>query len=242
MTIIDCLLLSLNMAGGVDYDSVAGDTITISASSTSVTVNIMTDTDMLLEGEETFRVTLTTTDGSVDLLTPSALVSLSDATGEFEGLYSSSVVYSHPPPTLHILSSVARVEFSSLDYMVVEGGTLTARVRVRPTGITVATDVTVNVETVPGSATGTTYVITVGSHFISGLTAGDYTSVNVPLTIMAGGSRSVTVDIVTSSDDVVEGLEMFSLSLSHGEGLVSVPTPTADISLIDNTSEFRGYN
>ena len=67
----------------MDYDSVAGDTITFSASSTSVTVNIMTNTDMLLEGEETFRVTLTATDGSVNLLTPNALVSLSDATGEF---------------------------------------------------------------------------------------------------------------------------------------------------------------
>ena len=55
---------------------------------------------------------------------------------------------------LHILSSVARVEFSSMDYMVVEGGTLTATVRVRPNGVTVATDVTVNVETVPGTATG----------------------------------------------------------------------------------------
>ena len=157
MTIIDCLLLSLNMSGGgVDYDSVAGETITFSASSTSVTVNIMTDTDMLLEGEETFRVNLTTTDDSVDLLTPSALVSLSDATGEFEGLYSSSNVYSHllPPSTL---SSEARVEFSSLDYMVVEGDTLTATVQVMPAGVSVATDVRVNVETVPGTATGRTY-------------------------------------------------------------------------------------
>ena len=59
---------------------------------------------------------------------------------------------------------------------------------------------------------------------------------NVPLTIMAGG-RTATVDIVTSSDDVVEGLEMFSLSLTHGEGLVSVPVPTATVSLEDNTSE-----
>ena len=67
----------------MDYDSVAGETITFSANSTSETVNIMTSSDMLLEGEETFRVTLTTTDGSVELLTPSALVSLEDATGEF---------------------------------------------------------------------------------------------------------------------------------------------------------------
>ena len=149
--------------------------------------------------------------------------------------------YSHllPPSTL---SSVARVEFSSLDYMVVEGGTLTATVRVRPNRVTVATDVTVNVETIAGTATGRTYFITViWSHFISGLTAGDYTSVNMLLTIMAG-SNTATVDVMTSSDNLVEGLEMFSLSLSHGEGLVSVPTPTTDISLIDNTSEFRGYN
>ena len=47
------------------------------------------------------------------------------------------------------------------------------------------------------------------------------------------------MDIMTSSDDVVEGLEMFSLSLSHDESLVSVPTPTASVSLQDNTSEFR---
>ena len=235
MTIIDCLLLSLNMSGGgVDYDSVAGDTITFSASSTSVTVNITTNTDMLLEGEETFRVNLTTTDGSVELLTPSALVSLSDATGENEVIF--KCVFS-PPPTLHILSSEARVEFSSLDYMVVEGGTLTATVRVRPAGITLATDVRVNVETVPGTATGRTYFITViWSHFISGLTASDYTSVDMLLTIMAG-SNTATVDIVTIADDVVEGLEMFNLSLSHDEGLVSVSTPTADVSLEDNTSE-----
>ena len=50
-----------------------------------------------------------------------------------------------------------------MDYMVVEGGTLTATVRVMPTGVTVATDVRVNVETVPGSATGRTYFITVGA-------------------------------------------------------------------------------
>ena len=43
-----------------------------------------------------------------------------------------------------------------MDYMVVEGGTLTATVRVRPTGVTVETDVRVNVETVPGTATGRT--------------------------------------------------------------------------------------
>ena len=53
---------------------------------------------------------------------------------------------------------------------------------------------------------------------------------------MAGGSTA-TVDIVTIADDVVEGLEMFSLSLSHDEGLVSVPVPTANVSLEDNTSE-----
>ena len=131
------------------------------------------------------------------------------------------------------------MEFFSLDDMLVEGGTLTATVRVMPAGITLATDVTVNVETVPGTATGRSYFITViWSHSISGLTAGDYTSVNMLLTIMAG-SNTTTVDVMTSSDNLVEGLEMFSLSLSRGEGLVSVPTPTADISLIDNTSEFR---
>ena len=61
------------------------------------------------------------------------------------------------------------------------------------------------------------------------------------VTIMAGTRRS-TVDIVTSSDDVVEGLEMFNLSLTLDESLVSVPTPTASVSLQDNTSECRGYN
>ena len=47
------------------------------------------------------------------------------------------------------------------------------------------------------------------------------------------------IDCLLLVDKLVEGLEMFSLSLSHGEGLVSVPIPTADVSLLDNTSEFE---
>ena len=65
-----------------DYASVSVD-ITISAGTTSQTVMIMTSTDSRVENEETFTLSLTTSDSAVMPQSVSKTVSITDLTSEY---------------------------------------------------------------------------------------------------------------------------------------------------------------
>ena len=64
----------------------------------------------------------------------------------------------------------------------------------------------------------------------------DYTSVSVDLTLSAG-TTSQAVMIMTSTDNRVENEEIFTLSLTSTDSAVTVTTPSATVTLTDETSK-----
>ena len=64
----------------------------------------------------------------------------------------------------------------------------------------------------------------------------DYTSVSMDLTFSAT-ITSQTVMIMTSTDNVLEDDEEFTLSLTTGDSAVTVTTPSATVTLTDETSK-----
>ena len=65
----------------------------------------------------------------------------------------------------------------------------------------------------------------------------DYTSVSMDLTINSGSTISQAVMIMASTDDRVENVETFSLSLTSGDPAVTVTTASATVTIEDVTSE-----
>ena len=64
----------------------------------------------------------------------------------------------------------------------------------------------------------------------------DYTSVTTNLTFSAT-TTSQTVMTMTSTDNVLEDDEEFTLSLTTGDSAVTVTTPSATVTLTDETSK-----
>lgn len=103
---------------------------------------------------------------------------------------------------------------------VVEGGTVTLDVAL---GFAAAEDVTVSVATADGTATA----------------GDDYVAVSETVTIPAGSTRA-SVSVVTLDDDLEEGTETFTVTISDPVNATLGAPVTATVQIIDNDGEVIG--
>ena len=128
------------------------------------------------------------------------------------------------------------VEFDPAIYSVNEGEQVSVSVILN---FIADRDVTVNLATSDGSATGTTlFILTSLLQSNSSpdfITAGsDYTAVSTVVTILAGETEA-TIVVATIDDNIAEQLESFSALLSGPSEGLSLGTQTdATISIVDN--------
>ena len=63
----------------------------------------------------------------------------------------------------------------------------------------------------------------------------DFTAVSTPMTgTIAAGERSTTIEVEVTDDDLVEGDETFTVSLSNPSGGFAIPDPTAMVTITDD--------
>ena len=159
--------------GGIDYTSLTVG-LTFNSVTTSRTVTVATSTDMIIETMETFTLTLTENDDSVDMLMPQlATVTITDQTSKYIHCYINRIEeYVATRKNFYLLSflSLCLSSFSRfilLSYLVMtvgfdetvqtvdEGQSVMVTVSMMGESVTLDRDVIVTVMTVDGTANGT---------------------------------------------------------------------------------------
>ena len=147
--------------------------------------------------------------------------------------------------TVEILADVVTVEFSQVSYTVSEGDTAVT-LTVVLTGDTPTSNITVDVMTINGTATGiykrhpcmlmknfihaTFSIILNISYFVDAM---DYNALMETITFTAGGSNTQNIGVSTIDDSTAEGPENFTVTLANpspGVSLGASSTATVEIS------------
>ncbi|MCG8359643.1 MAG: FecR domain-containing protein, partial [Kiloniellales bacterium] len=181
-------------AGDLTVPSLTG-TVTIPAGATSATIDVETFDDALLEGTETFTVTLSN---------PSANAVLADDTA------TGTIQDNDPLATLSIG-----------DAEVTEGGTLVF-------------EVTSSVADQNEPITAT-FTISFAGPGVGNADAGDLTVPSLTGTVtIPAGETSATIDVGTFDDQVFEGAETFSVTLSNPSANAEIGDGEATGTILDN--------
>ncbi len=124
-----------------------------------------------------------------------------------------------PTATIKILDDdTFRIGFAEPDYQVSEdGGSVTLTVSVLSGGIEAGSSVTIGVRTVDGSAT----------------TGSDYAYIESVLTFTSEATTR-TLSVVINDDELLEGLEEFTVHLTTLREDVMIPASTAVVTILDD--------
>ena len=179
---------------GTDYTALSNQAVTITAGQKSATFNVTPTADEVVEGNETFTVTLTAAS------TLPAGVTLGDATA-----------------TITITDGdAATVDIA--DHTVTEDGSAQAITVTLSKAAT--SDVALQVSTTAGTATSGT----------------DYTALSNQAVTITAGQKSATFNVTPTADDLVEGSENFTVTLTAASTLpagVTLGDATATITITD---------
>jgi hypothetical protein len=181
---------------GTDFVAVSNQLVTFTGTQTSVTVPVTIVNNATIDGNRTVNLALSSPSGGLSLGVPRAAV-------------------------LTILDDDASVQFSSANYSVTEGGTVTLTVtRTGGTGVTAMVNYATTSAPAPGVATaGADYLAKTGT------------------LVFGPGVTSQTFTIATLQDVLVEGPETFTVLLwgAAPAGSTSLGTPsTTTVTILDN--------
>jgi hypothetical protein len=221
---------SLEKADGITLGAIstaANGAVTVTATNTSgaalavgatlLTVQLPTTTDALVEGSETFGVTLASS---------TAVVS--------SGVVTTTINDLVPTPTIALAGQASVVEGQSAAYAVTLGGS----------GLLAGQSVTLTLDSATGTATEgvdfaelTAGALTAGSGVtLSGIStdpvtkAVTLTATNSSGASLAAGAQLVSVSVPTTADLFSEGPESFAVSLSSASATVSAGSISTTIS------------
>ena len=186
--------------------------------------------------EEEFTVTLTSGDSDVVLQPDTAVVLIVDNDSKY---IEQSMICS-----ISTFSTAISVEFDQNSYEVEEGGNVSVCVVLLG-----ETDqpVVVMLTSQQGTATGQNILcltekqtVTLFPYTYHRAEGDDYESVSVELTFSGDSAMEVLCHSVSPVDDtVVENEEVFTLSLSTSESLVTIPIGSAVLRITDNDGRYR---
>ena len=176
-------------ATATDYTAPSGTELTIGAGEASGTIQIATNTDTVLEPDETLvlKLTAASTAGAVSVATATATATIED-TDTVTVSVKALIVEDDDPDTTDVIETD--------DKSIVEEGQ-SAMFAVELSGA-VASAVEVSYEASDGTA----------------VAGEDYTAVSATTLTFTAGDTAKTVTVVTLADDVVEAAETFTVSLT----------------------------